>query len=181
MGSFNLKNMSQLGIIVFAFTVVSLSFNNCGGVGSQSSTASVQMSYDAKVDALSKIHQGLLPTNFCADSHNYSCLHKVFSTDAQANASKKSEAVCTPLADGTELCPETSDFLFSTASAQENCQENCGGSAVNGFDSEEFECHVKLSLHADGIYPLVTNEKDFNLAVEKIYQSCLAIQKGNTQ
>lgn len=175
----NLKNISQLGIIVFAIVVVSLSFNNCGGVGSQSSIVSVQMSYDAKVDALSKIHQGLLPSHFCADSRNYSCLHKVFSTEAEANDAKKPQPVCTPLADGTELCPETSDFLFSTTSAQENCQENCGGSLVNGFDTEEFECHVKLSLNADGIYPLVTNEKDFNLAVEKIYQSCLAIEKGN--
>lgn len=182
MGSFNQKNISQLAIIAFAFVVVSLSFNNCGGVGGMpSSTATAQMSYEDKVDALTKVHQGSLPANFCMDSRNYSCLHKVFSTEASDNASKAAEAVCTPLADGTELCPATADYLYSTTAAQETCTENCSGSSANGFDSEEFECHVKLSLQADGIYPLVAIEKDFNSAVEKVYQSCLSIQKGNVQ
>ncbi len=182
MGSFNQKNISQLAIIAFAFAVVSLSFNNCAGVGGMpNSTATAQMSFDDKVEALTKVHQKSLPANFCFDSHNYSCLHKVFSPDASDNASKPADAVCTPLADGTELCPETSEFLYSTIAAQESCTENCGGSAVNGFDSEEYECHVKLSLQADGIYPLVAIEKDFNLAVEKVYQACIAIQKGDSE
>lgn len=145
------------------------------------STATAQMNYDEKVDALTKVHQGGLPANFCVDSRNYSCLHKVFSTEATKDESKSATAVCTPLADGTELCPATADFLYSTVAAKDSCTENCSGSLANGFDSEEFECHVKLSLQADGIYPLVAVEKDFNSAVEKVYQSCLAIQKGHAQ
>lgn len=182
MGSFNQKNISQLAIIAVAFAVVSLSFNNCGGVGSmQGTSAASQMSFDEKVDALTEIHKASLPANFCMDSRNYSCLHKVFSSEAVQNESKSAEAVCTPLADGTELCPATAQYLYSTKAAQETCTENCSGSSVNGFNTEEFECHIKLSLQADGIYPLVAIEKDFNLSVEKIYQSCLAIQKGNDQ
>lgn len=179
MGTFNHKNLFHLSVIAFALCVVSFSFNNCGGVGSiESSTVTSQMNYDEKVEALAKLHSGYLPTSFCTDSKNYSCLHKVFSSEALSNASKNAESVCTPLADGTELCPSTQDFLYSTSAAKENCTENCGGNSANGFDAEEYECHLKLSLRADGIYPLVSNEKDFNGAVEKVYQSCLAIQSA---
>lgn len=182
MGSLNQKNISQLAIIGFAFVVVSLSFNNCGGVGSMpNATALSQMSYVEKVDALTRVHQGHLPANFCADSRNYSCLHKVFSSKVTEDDFKNAEAICTPLTDGIELCPTTADFLYSTSAAKATCTDNCNGDLANGFDTEEFECHLKLSLQADGIYPLVASKKDFNSSIEKIYQSCLAIQKGLAQ
>ena len=67
------------------------------------------------------------------------------------------------------------EFIFATASAQSHCQENC----ADQFDYEEYDCHLKLSLHADGLYPLVSTEATLQTSLETLYKSCLEIQKGN--
>lgn len=178
-----MKRRGLLGLTLIAFFGISLSFNNCGGVGSSSQNTyhSSEMSYDSKVEALSQIHKSSLSSSFCADSKNYSCMDRIFSSAIPKNAVGKPELICAFMPDGTELCVDTTKYLFNTSSAKENCMENCTDNQFNRFETEEFECHLKLSLKADGIYPLIASESDLIHSLEKVYQSCLAIQKGNAK
>ena len=178
----NKKSLVCLALSLIGIAVINVTFTNCGGVGSvQSSTVTSQMSYESTVTALKTLHAGRVPASFCQDSKNYACLYKVFSTRVVNNSSSAPEAICTAVSDRTEICATTQKFVYSTFNAEKSCRENCDEAARHMYDYEEFECHVKLSLNADGIYPLVASEKNFVDSMEKVYQSCLEIQKGSAR
>ncbi len=171
-----------LALSLIGIAIVNVTFTNCGGVGSApSSNATSQMSYETTVTALKTMHAGRVPISFCQDSKNYACLYKVFSTKVEVNSANSPEPVCTAVSDRTEICAMTQKFTYSTISAEKACGENCDEAARHLYDYEEFECHVKLSLNTDGIYPLVASESNFLGSLEKVYQSCLEIQKGSAR
>lgn len=170
------KNLIYSFVTLVGFAFIGLAFNNCGGVGMMqaSSTSVAQMSYDSKVNALKQIHSESLPANYCHDANNYSCLAKVFSTTLAVDSSENLGAQCVLTADHQELCVDVKKYSYTTSSAQQNCQGNCD----DNFNFEEVECHLKLSLNTDGIYPLVATEPNVSASLAKVYQSCLSIQKG---
>ena len=182
MPSLSPRNFKSLACLLACFAVLfvlNTTFTNCGGVGSVVSQSSQpQMSYDEKVTALQSVHAGQVTKDFCRDSSRYACLYKVFSTAVSENTSEPAVSVCTQLSDQTEICVSTQKFTFASFSAKQNCGPSCDQSQLAQFDSEQYECHLKLSLNADGIYPLVAVEDRLNAALEKVYRSCVKIENG---
>jgi hypothetical protein len=174
---FKTKKLAILVLSVMAFSFLGIGFNNCGSNTHNSQAYSNQnnSTYDSVVVALKQVHTGQLSSQFCSDGKNYSCLHKVFSTSATQDSNEDLGVIC-----GTELCAKVKRYTYNTRPAEETCrQDNCDAGLEKNFNYEEYECHLKLSTQANGLYPLVAVAEEFQKSLELVHQSCLSIQKGN--
>jgi len=175
MGIINRYKRPITGFLLLVIgSALAIAYNNCGKPHDSANISTQLDSYENKEVFLIAQFQGKLESNFCYNSANYSCVHKIFSKNLNYQDMGKNHSLCVNLLQGGQVCPEVQQFSYNSQAAQSACQENCQES----YEYEEYDCHLKLGSVAR-VFPLIVTDDNLSRAIEKLNRSCLRIQEGN--
>lgn len=170
----NQRRILQTCIGIGTVAALLFAFNNCGKVFTGEFESDHLQPLATKVSNLKATYQGNLSQNFCFESKNYSCVHKVFSSTAESQDLGVSSEECVNLSSGGQVCPETHHYVLNSQAAKEACKENCQES----YDFQDYDCNLKLAPSKSGVYPLVVTTDNLEGAIEELHRACQDIQKG---